>query len=336
MGLIQEFFKFNRNERRGISILFVLVVILIYFRYRHKLVTYLYPEILHEEDFDNRIPSDSINLVSQAIIEQPKEKYTPSTGRSKSSNPQTNQSKFIADKKEKIKSKSLTRKYKIQNFDPNKIDSVSLVQMGINRYAISNWMKFRRKGGRIDSSEKLQSIYGLKEHEFDRIKDHLIFRTTTKKGRFVDKTTIPKQKFNIVLDINSATAEEFQKLRGIGPVFSKRIIKFRDLLGGFQNVDQINEVYGIEDSLFNTLIPHLQCQATKAFNYIPINEISQDSLKKHPYVNWKQAKLILQYRDQHGDFSDAEAFRKLRFLKEDDFRRIIPYLDFAPYTGTAL
>ena len=324
MRLIQDFFKFNKNERRGITCLIILVSLLIYFRYRHKIIPHFYPEPIENILTSDDIKTDALTKVEAAIIPKTYKKKPKKEYKDKS---QKNKSKRKPEKKSHYK-KEAKPQIELKNFDPNLIDSLSLTKMGINRYAISNWMKFRRMGGRIKSVDKMKSIYGLKSHEFERIQDYLVFEKEEKKEWKSYPETVKPETPPINLEINSATAQDFQQLRGIGPVFSKRIIKFRDLLGGFQNVDQLKEVYGIEDSLFMTIVSKLHCKGLNETGVIRINELTQDSLKKHPYISWKQAKLIVRYRDAHGSFSNEEEFRKMRFLKEDDFLRLIPYLDF--------
>ena len=46
----------------------------------------------------------------------------------------------------------------------------------------------------------------------------------------------------------------------------------------------------------------------------------------HPYLNYKQAKMIVNYRKQHGHFKQIKDIQKIRPISPEIFRKIAPYL----------
>lgn len=52
------------------------------------------------------------------------------------------------------------------------------------------------------------------------------------------------------LNINTATKEELMTLDGIGAAYAERILKKREMLGGFKTLEQLKEVKGIGEKTF--------------------------------------------------------------------------------------
>ena len=129
----------------------------------------------------------------------------------------------------------------------------------------------------------------------------------------------------INLKINSATVRELQKIRGIGPKLSNRIVKYRDLIGGFHSFDQLNEVYGLEPEVITELIR--VSSISKETVKININETdSINTLTRHPYINYNLAKSIINYRKVHGNFESLESVKEIKILNDSLFQKIAPYL----------
>ena len=127
-----------------------------------------------------------------------------------------------------------------------------------------------------------------------------------------------------ILDLNTATVEELQKVKGIGPGYSKRIVKYRNILGGFSDSTQLKEVYGLKDETITELWKHFEIQSpVQSFN---INSDSIKVLARHPYISYDLAKVIINYRKVHGDLKKAEDLRKIKAVDERTFLRLKPYL----------
>ena len=136
-----------------------------------------------------------------------------------------------------------------------------------------------------------------------------------------------KPKVPLKIKINSANEEEWMKLYGIGPAYSKRIVKFRDALGGFHSIDQIAEVYGLPDSTFQSIRINLVLDES-SIRKININTATDSLLKQHPYLNWRTAKAVTNYRFQHGYFSGVDDLGKVKLLSDELLQNLVPYLSF--------
>ncbi len=130
------------------------------------------------------------------------------------------------------------------------------------------------------------------------------------------------------IDINTADSVAWVALNGIGPGFAKRIITYREKLGGFYQVDQLKEVYGL-DSIWVKENKALLKVGAGVYRFLKINQVEWKDFK-HPYLPYGQSKVILAYRKQHGALKDFEALEKIQLLDLVAWRRLRPYLSFAP------
>ena len=125
--------------------------------------------------------------------------------------------------------------------------------------------------------------------------------------------------------LNSENPEDWKQINGIGEGYSARIIKYKKWLGGFHSVDQLAEVYGLTDSLVQVMTPHLI--VSKNIQKIKINYADSQVLGRHPYVEWKEADIIVKYRKHHFPIT-RESFSVLKGISDQTKTRMIPYLDF--------
>ncbi|MCD8539692.1 MAG: helix-hairpin-helix domain-containing protein [Leadbetterella sp.] len=236
-------------------------------------------------------------------------------------------------------------------FDPNKATFEQMTALGIPPRTATTLLNYRRKGGKFRYREDLQKIYSLKPEIYaalenwidlpskeDRRSTHpekenkTAVRSSPHPAAFeplkrnhdstkakVIKAPVPEAP----VDINTADTTALKKIRGIGPVYASRIIRFRDALGGFHSTDQLDETYGIPPETL--LILKKAVIIGSPVKRIPINET--DTIK-HPYLKAYQAKALLSYREQHGKFHDEEDLHKIKVLDEETIRKIKPYLKF--------
>jgi DNA uptake protein ComE-like DNA-binding protein len=130
----------------------------------------------------------------------------------------------------------------------------------------------------------------------------------------------------MVVSINSCSADSLEMLKGIGPVFAKRIVAFRLKLGGFYSLSQLSEVYGLPIETIELILPKLNLDTTQ-IKRIRVNSADVKALSKHPYISYNEAKAIVNYRDQHGEFLQLATLRKLHIFKNKSINRLLPYLD---------
>jgi len=130
-----------------------------------------------------------------------------------------------------------------------------------------------------------------------------------------------------VIELNTADTTMLKKIPGIGSAFSNRIVKYRNLLGGFYSVSQLGEVYGIDAERYESLKGWFSVNP-EFIKKRSVNTLSSDSLNKHPYISYRQTRAIMQQRKQKGTLSGWENLILLEEFTEADKERISHYFSF--------
>lgn len=124
--------------------------------------------------------------------------------------------------------------------------------------------------------------------------------------------------------INSSSRTELQQVRGLGPVLSDRIIKYKLRLGGYYAIDQLNEVYGIDTSNFEMISSQLELDSV--WHKFDLNEVEFRVLLGHPYFDYNLVKSIFRYKDQHSGFKSLHELKDLDLVNDELYGKIAPYL----------
>ncbi|PWD98376.1 helix-hairpin-helix domain-containing protein [Marinilabilia rubra] len=251
--------------------------------------------------------------------------------------------------KEPAKSQQDTRQYHFSgNFNPNKVNVTALDEMGFSSYAVVNWIKYLEAGGHFSSLSDVGKVYGIDSIALVQMAPFVHFSISreepasksspshSRNFRYnqakqdishADKPGTDVNHEVVKVEINSATPEDFRQIRGIGEVYSSRIVAYRNLLGGFYSVNQIREVYGISEELFDDLCENFEIEG-EPFRKIKINEASLRVLKAHPYISFYQARDIIEYRNNNGAFEEPETLEQLASFDGNELKRILPYFSF--------
>lgn len=136
-----------------------------------------------------------------------------------------------------------------------------------------------------------------------------------------------KERVRPTVDINNADTVELQMLYGIGPAFANRIVKYRNLLGGYVRKEQLLEVYGMDSVRYQGFVDCLTVD-TSAVRRIKINEASIDELRKHPYLDYYQARAIVNLRKTGFRYEKAEDLLMVSLLDEETVIKIQDYIQF--------
>ncbi|MGB7527052.1 ComEA family DNA-binding protein [Sphingobacterium cellulitidis] len=217
-------------------------------------------------------------------------------------------------------------------FDPNTLDKAGWEKLGLSDKQAQVIINYRNKGGKFYKKEDLRKIYSLDSMKIQELLPYVIISKMEERPSFAN-IEYPKEKnFRFkkapeIIELNSSDSLGFISLNGIGPVYSKRIIKFREALGGFVRLEQISEVYGIPAETYVAILPYLKLDLSLV-KKIDINSVNVNDLGKHPYIKYKRARTIINYRDQHGAFKSLSDLRNIHSLDEEFFSKIELYLEF--------
>ena len=203
---------------------------------------------------------------------------------------------------------------------PKELTSKDWQQLGLSPKQAASLLKYRDKYG-LNSLQQMQQIRVLDQYILNQIKDSLRFEKevyiSTNKS---DQKVIAIQK----LDLNSASIEELVALPGIGSYTAEKIIQYRQRLGGFFSLDQLQEIKGLNPDMILKMTSFLQIRSK--VQPIALNAVSQERLKQHPYLTWNQANSIVKMRQQLGSFNSIEQIKQSVLIDEQTFEKLKPYL----------
>lgn len=157
--------------------------------------------------------------------------------------------------------------------------------------------------------------------------DNAPYSTNKKRKGYTPYTRTEKYAPGTLVELNTADTTILKKVPGIGSTFARRIIKYRELLGGFYDVSQLAEVYGIDEERYQTLAPWFIAD-TLHIRRLEVNTSSAADLRKHPYIDYRQAKAIEQLRKQKSRLSGWENLQLIEEFTDTDKKRLTPYLSF--------
>ncbi len=225
-------------------------------------------------------------------------------------------------------------------FDPNRISKDSLLLLGVTENCANNWVKYRSSGGKFYHPEDLGKIYGLDSALAADLSNYVVIGFIQvekslkpfedKKAQHFEKTTDGFHEENISntpININEARAEDLIVIKGIGKVFSERIIKYRDLLGGFVRLDQLNEVYGLTPEVINRMETLVYVDDQFEPEKVAVNTFEYRDVLRHPYISKEITDQIFKVRNKDKSVFTQQNFKEL--VDNDSlFFILLPYIEF--------
>lgn len=244
---------------------------------------------------------------------------------------QTASVEIYADNKD---NKKQDNKYTLFRFDPNKATSRELQLLGFEPGIVNRIIKYRNSGGAFYQKSDLLKIYGLSQEKYDKLNGYIDLPVNknpnlhagTLKSGLQGKKDVREEKAREIFDINKADTLQLKKIKGIGPVLSERIIKYRNLLGGFISDRQYNEVYGLDDDVVARLISASYIEKNFEPVKINLNTATEIDLLRHPYISSDLANIIMAYQEQHGPFKSVKDIKKIKPVDDEIFEKIKAYI----------
>jgi competence ComEA-like helix-hairpin-helix protein len=207
-----------------------------------------------------------------------------------------------------------------RKFNPNEYSAQDWMNLGLSEKQVAVLLKFTKNG--IRSNEDLKRIFVISDELYALIKDSTYYPERPKTEytpKVIEEKKVQK------LEINTASVEDLENLKGIGPFFAKQIIKYRDRLGGFASKEQILEVWKMTVETYDNLIPQIEIDKSK-IRKLKINDVTPEELKNHPYLNWSQVNSIIKMRMQRTKFNVIDEIQESKLIDAETFEKLIPYL----------
>ena len=207
-------------------------------------------------------------------------------------------------------------------FNPNTVTKEELKALGFSERLMKGLLNYRAKGGEFRVKTDVQKLYGMDSTFF---KSLLPFIQLPERIVY-EKATPELKKKPSLFNLNLADSTQFQQIYGIGPVLAKRIVKYRDRLGGFVTNDQLREVYGLDSVVIGQILKVSFIPENNSIKKLNINTADEKMLSSHPYFLKNIARAIVTYRFQHGNYQSVDDLRRINLIDEKTMTKIYPYL----------
>lgn len=215
-------------------------------------------------------------------------------------------------------------------FDPNTADSTQLLRLGLQPWQVRSIYRYRARGGVFRSKRDFAQLYGLTKKDYlrlepyIRISDDYQAASTLFSKEERDTLRYPaKLKNGEHIVLNTADTTQLMKVPGIGSYYAKEIVRHGKWIGGYVSVDQLDEIDGFPQTAKQYfIVDHPTPQR------LNINRLSLKQLRNHPYINYYQAKAIVDYRRLHGDIKSLQDLRFSKDFTEGAIRRLEPYIEY--------
>ena len=206
-------------------------------------------------------------------------------------------------------------------FNPNTLNDKGWFALGLSSKRINTLRNFQKTGATFKTKKDLKKCFSITDEFYKRIKEFVLIPEIKNSGT----TSIKPKTTRQLVEINKADSLQLITINGVGPFYAKQILKYRKQLGGFISYNQITEIWGLENLEFEKFKQKTSVD-TLCISKININTVELNELRLHPYLNYKQAKMIVNYRKQHGSFKQVKDIRKIKPITLELFRKIAPYL----------
>ena len=299
----KDFFYFSKKERRGIVFLLGMIVMIIG-------IWLVSPYLIEESDKDtNQESFEEMErfLAGIKIIEQ--------------------QRNASFKKKEVVK-----RKVVLAPFEPNLADSIEFLQLGLPSFIAHNIIRYRQAGGKFATAEAFSRIYGITEEQFHTLEPYIYISESFQKkpdtlryAKVEKRDTLAFYKYpeGTLVDLNRADTTELKKIPGIGIGIAQAIVAYRNRLGGFYDVAQLQELKWVTSDIQRWFKVE-NCPIHR----INANKASLDRLRAHPYINYYQARVIVEFRRKKDKLKSLSQLSLYEEFAEKDFERLSHYLTF--------
>ena len=228
---------------------------------------------------------------------------------------------------------------KLFPFDPNHADSLTLLDLGLSSWQVSNMMKYRRMGGVWRSPDALSRLYGLTAADFKRLRPFIRIapQDRSKREFYEQRQQVYKHRaeslhYDLIekldegktLELSLADTTDLKKIPGIGSYYAGKIVRYRERLGGFISLSQLDEIEGLPPGVSRWFTLDKKVVVRK----ISLNRATFKQIVRHPYLSYEQTKVIVNHIRKYGPLQSWTDLRLYKEFSDQDFERLDPYFTF--------
>ncbi|WP_432222186.1 ComEA family DNA-binding protein [Flavobacterium sp. TMP13] len=288
--ILNSFFKYTKAQQIGILLLFTIIVALQF--------------VFHYSDFTE----------VQLVTKEEKEWLG------------------LQQQLDVIKEEKSESTFKKWPYNPNFITDYKGYKLGMSVKEIDRLFAFRKQNKYVNSVQEFQDVTKISDSLLKSMAPYFKFPDWVKTNKSSISNLPAKKeatiKTVIVKDINLATAEDLIAIYGIGEALSQRVLSYKQTVGGFVSMNQINEIWGLSPEVIYMINKNFKIISKPTISKIAINDASLKELSQFYYFKNGLAKQILIYRSMNGNFNNIEDLAKIKGFPVDKASIIDLYLEF--------
>ena len=225
----------------------------------------------------------------------------------------------------------------LQTFDPNTVDSLTLIHFGLKPWKVKNFLHYRAAGKVFRSAEDLGDTYGWTPEDVERVASYVrVGKQYEKKEKTreerkqwekkEEKLEHTSNKFQSLtkVDVNTADTTMLRRIPGVGAKISDAIVRYRKRLGGFHSVEQLLDIKIVSPELLDWM----EVSSSPNLQKLNLNKASFQALNNHPYISYEQTKALLQYIRLYGNVKDEETLLATGIFTKEEVEKLKPYIAY--------
>ncbi len=202
-------------------------------------------------------------------------------------------------------------------FDPNTLNDSGWSELGFSEKQILSIRKYINAGGKFFQNEDLKKLYVINDKKFADLEPYINIPRN-------EESSILKNNHKKV-DVNNLSTEEMKQYGKFWQYNATRIVKYRNLLGGFYSKEQLLEVYGMKREYYLKIADDIIIDKSKP-EKINVNFAEVSELGRHPYISWQNAEKIIEFRNKNGAYRSIEEIKIKNSIPDEVFKKIAPYI----------
>lgn len=231
------------------------------------------------------------------------------------------------------------------DFDPNEADSTTLLRLGFAPFQVRGIYKYRAMGGRYHEVADVSRIPGMTNEMWERLSPHVriahryqyvepVPRQRAERAKVDIYDELAQNRYTVrypvkltghqTVALNEADTSALKRIPGIGSYYARQIVRYREALGGFVDIAQLQEIEGMPEGVEQWLT----LDNVGSVRRLDVNHATKNQLVRHPYLRVYRARAIWDHLHNVGPFRSIDELRSLPDFTEADIRRLTPYLDF--------
>lgn len=225
-----------------------------------------------------------------------------------------------------------------ETFNPNTVDSLTLIGFGLKAWKVKNFLHYRAAGKVFRSAEDMGNTYGWTAEDVAMLEPYVRVgesysrkegkpkKEWEKRERKENEPERTSNKFRSLtkVDVNTADTAMLRRIPGVGEKISDAIVRYRQRLGGFHCVNQLLDIKIVSPEL----LEWFTVSSSPDIQRININKASFQALNSHPYISYEQTKALLQYLRLYGEVKNEETLLSTGIFSKEDLERLRPYIAY--------